>query len=202
MNLAASCGRDLTQGKKDNAVSELASRRQLRWSFARWAIVCVPLVLLIGFASGLTTPSGGDNAWYVALAKPALNPPDWVFPVAWGTIYICMGLAVATVLNARGARRRGAGVALFVLLVAMLFVWQPLFFGAHRIWAALALIVVILAVGIVVTVLFGRVRRTAAWLMVPLLVWVSFAGVLNWRIGQLNPDAERLAPGGRTTQML
>ena len=47
-----------------------------------------------------------------------------------------------------------------------------------------------------------EIRSGAAWLMVPLLVWVSFASVLNLRIGQLNPDAERVAPGGRTTQML
>jgi tryptophan-rich sensory protein len=160
------------------------------------------LVLLIGFASGRSTPSGSDNPWYAALAKPALNPPDWAFPVAWTLIYICMGLAVATVLNARGARGRRPAVALFALLVALLAVWQPLFFGAHRIWAALGLIVAILVVGIIVTRLFGRVRRAAAWLMVPLLVWVGFAGVLNWRIGQMNPDAERLAPAGRTTQML
>ena len=180
----------------------IASRGQLRWSFARWAAVCVPLVLLVGFASGRSVPSGGDNPWYVALAKPALNPPDWAFPVAWTIIYICMGLAVATVLNARGARGRWLGVGLFVLLVAMLAVWQPLFFGAHRISAALGLIIAILAVGIIVTILFARVRSAAAWLMVPLLVWVSFAAGLNWRIGQLNPQAEQVAPGARTSQIL
>ena len=183
-------------------MSELASRGQLRWSFIRWAAVAVPLVLLIGFGSGQMAPTGSDNTWYVALAKPAVTPPNWAFPVAWTTIYICMGLAVATVLNARGARGRGGAVALFTLLVAMLAAWTPLFFGAHRIGAALALIVAILAVGVVVTILFGRVRSAAAWLMVPLLVWVSFAVGLTWRIGQLNPDAERVAPGGRTTQML
>ena len=180
----------------------LASRGQLRWSFARWAAVTVPLVLLIGFASGRSVPAGSDNAWYVALAKPSVNPPDWAFPVAWTTIYICMGLAVALVLNARGARGRWAAVALFALEIAMLSAWQPLFFGAHRITAATLLIAAILVNGIVVTVLFSRVRRQAAWLMVPLLVWVGFAGVLCWRIGQMNPDAERVAPSGRTTQML
>ena len=183
-------------------MSELASRGQLRWSFIRWAAVTVPLVLLIGFASGRAAPSGDENAWYVALVKPALNPPNWAFPVAWTAIYICMGLAVATVLNARGARGRWVGVGLFAVVVALLAAWTPLFFGAHRIWAALGLIVAILILGTLTTLFFGRVRSTAAWLMVPLLVWVTFAAGLNWRIGQLNPDAERVAPGGRTTQML
>lgn len=186
----------------ETAVSGIASRGQLRWSFARWAAFCVPLVLLVGFLSGRSVPGGSDNAWYVALQKPPLNPPDWAFPVAWTIIYICMGLAVATVLNARGARGRWPGVALFAVEVVLLAAWQPLFFGAHRIAASTALIAAMLLVGIVVTLLFGRVRTRAAWLMVPLLVWVGFAGVLCWSIGQLNPGAERVAPGASTSQML
>ena len=181
---------------------ELASKGQLRWSFARWAVFTVPLVVLLGFLSGRSVPAGGDNAWYAALAKPALNPPDWAFPVAWGLIYLCMGLALATVLNARGAKGRVIAIALFAALLLLLLGWQPLFFGAHKVWAALGLIVAILLVGVVTTVLFGRVRRTAGLLMLPLLVWVSFAAMLCWQIGRLNPDAERLAPAGRTTQML
>lgn len=183
-------------------MAELASKGQLRWSFARWAAVAVPAVLLLGFLFGRVAATGGDNPWYSALVKPPLTPPDLAFPIAWTLIYICLGLAVATVLNARGARGRGVAVALFALELVLLFAWQPLFFAAHRIGAATALIVAIAVLGIVVAFAFARIRRSAAWLMVPLLVWVSFAAVLCWRIGQLNPNAERLAPGGRTTQML
>ena len=129
-------------------------------------------------------------------------PPDWLFPVAWSVIYVLLGLAVATVIHARGARGRWPAVALFAVEIVALAAWQPLFFGLHRIWAALGLIGFILLCGIATAVLFGRVRDGAAWLMVPLLIWVSFAGVLNWRFGQLNPDAERVARGPRTTQMI
>lgn len=180
----------------------IASRGQLRWSFARWAAVCVPAVLLLGFVAGRSVVAGNDNPWYAALAKPALTPPGWAFPVAWTIIYICMGLAIATVLNARGARGRGLAIAGFAMLLVLLLTWTPLFFGAQRITEATVLIVAIELVGIVVALLFGRVRSTAAWLLVPLLVWVGFASVICWQIGQLNPDAPRLAPTGRTTQML
>ena len=180
----------------------IASRGQLRWSFARWAAFTVPLVLLLGFLSGRSVPAGSENAWYAGLAKPALNPPDWAFPVAWSMIYVCMGLAAAIVLNARGARGRWPAVALFAVELALLFAWQPLFFGAHKVGAATALIGAILLGGIVTAFQFGRIRRSAAWLLAPLLVWVSFAGVLCWRIGQLNPNAERVAPGARASQML
>ncbi|HEU0066618.1 MAG TPA: TspO/MBR family protein [Sphingomonas sp.] len=171
-------------------------------SFARWAIVTVPLMLLLGFAAGRAVPAGSDNAWYVALAKPALTPPGWVFPVAWTILYILLGLAVAVILHARGAAGRGPALALFAAQFALNLVWTPLFFGLHQVSHALWVIVAMLVLAILTTVAFGRIRRMAAWLMVPYLVWISFAGVLTWRIGQLNPGAENLVPQARTSQML
>jgi len=183
-------------------VGGIASRDQLRMSFLRWAIVSVPLILLLGFASGRAVPAGAENGWYVALQKPALTPPGWVFPVAWTSLYILMGIAVAVILNARGARGRGLALALFAVQFALNLAWTPLFFGLHRVGAALLVIVAMLAVAIATTVMFGRIRPLAAWLMVPYLVWISFAGVLTWRIGQLNPQAETLVPAAHTSQML
>lgn len=180
----------------------IASKSQLRMSFARWALVCVPLIVLLGFLSGRSVPSGNDNAWYQALTKPEITPPGWVFPVAWTTLYIMLGLALATILNARGARGRGLAVGLFAAQFALNLAWTPLFFGAHKVGTALLVIVVMLALAIATTFAFDRIRKAAAWLMLPYLVWLAFAGVLNWRVGQLNPDAETLVPGARTSQVL
>lgn len=180
----------------------IASKGQLRMAFLRWAVVTVPLVLLLGFASGRSVPAGSDNLWYVALTKPPLTPPGWVFPVAWTTLYILMGLALAMILHARGAKGRGVAIGLFVAQFALNLSWTPLFFGAHRVALALIVLLAILALAIATTVAFARIRRGAAWLMLPYLVWLSFAGVLNWRIGQLNPDAESLVPRTQTSQML
>ncbi|MDR6146112.1 benzodiazapine receptor [Sphingomonas sp. SORGH_AS870] len=171
-------------------------------SFLRWAIVIVPLILLLGFASGRAVPSGSENVWYQALTKPELNPPGWVFPVVWTTLYIMIGLALAMIVHARGARGRGVAIGLFVVQFALNLAWTPLFFGAHLVDVALFVIVAILAVSIATTFAFARIRRGAAWLMLPYLVWLSFAGVLNWRIGQLNPNAESLVPRAQTSQML
>ncbi len=180
----------------------IASKDQLRMSFLRWAIVTVPLVVLLGFAAGRLVPSGDDNAWYAALTKPALTPPGWVFPVAWTTLYVAQGLAIAMILNARGATGRNAAIVLFVLQLAANLVWTPLFFGAHEVDLAVWTIALMLALSTATTVAFSRIRVAATWLMVPYLVWISFAGVLTWRIGQLNPDAETLVPGATTTQIL
>ncbi|MHA6723460.1 TspO/MBR family protein [Sphingomonas sp. RS2018] len=182
-------------------MGEIASRGQLRASFLRWAVVTVPLVLFLGFLSGRLVPSGSDNAWYVALTKPELTPPGWVFPVSWTTLYILLGLSVAMIAAARRARGRRTAITLFAIQFACNLAWTPLFFGAHRITAAFVLILVMLALSILTTFAFARIRRTAAWLLVPYMVWISFAGVLTYSIGQLNPGAEGLAAEGPTTQI-
>lgn len=183
-------------------MSGLASEKQLRRSFLRWAAVTVPAVVLLGFLSGSVAPAGSENAWYVALRKPAATPPDWLFPVAWTTLYALMGLALAMILHARGARGRGAALALFAVALGLNLVWTPLFFGAHRVTLAWVLIAAMLVSGVAATAAFGRIRPAAAWALVPYLVWISYAGVLTWRIDRLNPGAENLAPGGRTAQII
>lgn len=182
-------------------MSEIASKGQLRMSFLRWAVVTVPLILLLGFASGRMVPSGSDNLWYAALAKPALTPPGWVFPVAWTTLYILLGLAVALIADARGARGRGVALGLFALQFAGNLAWTPLFFGAHKVVAALVLIALILVLTIATTFAFARIRKAAAWLLVPYMVWLSFAAMLTLGIHRLNPDAETLVPASATTQI-
>ncbi len=183
-------------------MSGIASKGQLRMSFLRWAVFTVPLILLLGFASGRAVPSGSENGWYMALQKPEITPPGWLFPVAWTTLYILMGFAVAMILHARGAKGRGLALGVFAVQFVLNLAWTPLFFGMHQVGAALLVIVAMLLLAIVTTLLFGRIRSLAAWLMVPYLVWISFAGVLTWRIGQLNPDAATLVPASHTSQML
>lgn len=183
-------------------MGELASREQLRGSLLRYAVLAVPAVLLLGFLSGRTVPSGDQNGWYAVLAKPELTPPGWAFPVVWSVLYVMLGLALALVLSARGARLRGLGIALFVAQLAGNLAWTPLFFGAHRIAAAFLLIVAILGLSILTTIVFAQIRRPAAWLMVPYMAWLCVAGALNWQIGRLNPDAERVVQAPAASQVI
>ncbi|WP_447407164.1 TspO/MBR family protein, partial [Clostridium perfringens] len=83
------------------------------------------------------------------------------------------------ILHARGAKGRGPAIGLFGVQFALNLIWTPLFFGMHRVEAALLVIVAMLVVAIATTVAFSRIRVAAAWLMVPYLVWISFAGVLT-----------------------
>lgn len=164
-------------------------------------MVTVPLIVLLGFTSARLVPSGSANHWYAALVKPAETPPDWVFPVAWTTIYILMGLALAIIINARGAKLRGAAIALFVAQLVVNLIWSPLFFGAHQVFWALAVIGVMFILATATTIVFGQIRKSAAWLLVPYLVWLVFAGILTFKIDQLNPNAATLVPSSSTHQI-
>ena len=84
------------------------------------------------------------------------------------------------------------GPALFLAQFVCNLAWSPLFFGRHQVTSALYLLVVILLLALATTMTFGRIRKAAAWLMVPYLAWLSFATILNYQIDALNPDAESI----------
>ena len=182
-------------------MNQLASHSQLRMSLVRWALFVVPTIMFLGFLSGTMSGSTAQNAWYQTLIKPDIQPPGWVFGVVWPTLYFMLGLAFAMVLHARGARHRNIAIGLFLSQFVINLTWSPIFFGAHQVTTAFFIIVAMLGVAIATTFAFARVRKAAAWLMVPYLVWISFASILNFKIDKLNPDAESLYVPAATSQI-
>ena len=166
----------------------LASRGQLRASFIRWALFTVPLCVLLGFLAGQL--GGPDTPWFRALEKPAIYPPPVTFGIVWTILYIMIGLSVAVVFAAWGARGRTAALVAFGLHFVANLAWTPVFFGAQQITEALMVLLVIDLSLLVVIALFWKVRRLAALLLLPYLAWVLFATVLNWQFLQLNPDMD------------
>jgi tryptophan-rich sensory protein len=173
-------------------MTELASKNQLRMSFARWAVVVVPLFVLLGGLSGLLSNSGMDNQWYAQLLKPEIMPPGWAFGVVWTTLYTLMGLAVASILDARGANGRALALGLFAVQFLLNLGWSPVFFGAHQAHAAVFLLIAILLVATITVFAFAPIRRYAAWLLVPYLAWLTVALALAYQIDVLNPNAAHL----------
>lgn len=182
-------------------MSEIASKGQLRLSFLRWAMVAVPSVMFLGLFSGVISGSGANNPWYAVLAKPSFTPPGWVFGAVWPVLYLLIGLALAVVLNARRAPGRGIAIMLFLVQLACNLVWSPLFFAAHEVTLAAYLAIVILALAVLTTVYFARIRTVAVLLMLPYVAWLSFAAVLSHQMHNLNPDAESLVPPAAHTQI-
>ena len=180
-------------------MNQIASPSQLRMSLVRWALFVMPVILLLGFLSGAVAGSGEDNRWFAELVKPAAQPPGWMFGVAWTILYLMIGLAFAMILHARGAKQRGLAIGLFLGQYVLNLAWSPIFFGQHEVTTAFYLITIIFILALLTTLVFGRIRKAAAWLMVPYVAWLSFASILNYQIDQLNPDAESLyVPAAQT----
>lgn len=142
--------------------------------------VFVVFVVGTGFVIGyLNVPSG----WYAGLNKPWFNPPNWIFAPVWTLLYIMVAVAGWRTWQ-RGPR--SAAMALWFVQLALNFVWSPVFFGAHRIGGALAVIVALLAAIIAFIVMAGPRDRIAALLFTPYAAWVAFATLLNGALWYLN----------------
>ena len=170
-------------------------------SFPRIALFTVPATVLLGTLSGMLSNSGDENPWFRALEMPSFMPPGWAFPVAWTTLYICLGLSLALLIDARGARRRGAAIALFLVQLAVNYSWSPAFFGLHQVEIGLALIGVMILMTLVLIPLAGRIRRAAALLLLPYLGWLCFAFALNYQVIVLNPDSTEVASAASSTDI-
>lgn len=187
------------QARSAAGMTGLASRSQLRMSFLRYALVSVPALLLLGALSGAIAGAGADNPWYVALVKPPLTPPGWVFGAVWTLLYILLGLALAMLLHARGANRRGRLLLLFFVGLALNLAWAPLFFRFHEIQAALFLLAAMIVITIVLAHRLWPIRRLAAAFMLVYLPWLMFAAALTEEIMRLNPAA--VAPAAASTNI-
>ena len=149
-------------------------------------IISLTVCLLVGFAGSLVTfPS--VESWYSTLQKPFFSPPNWLFAPVWTLLYILMGIAAYLVWR-ENLKKKSVKKALFVFVFQLVlnFLWSFIFFGLRSPLFALGEII-ILWMAIVVTIkAFQSVNKYASWLLVPYLLWVSFAAVLNGAIFILN----------------
>lgn len=125
--------------------------------------------------------------WYASLTKPAFNPPSWIFAPVWTTLYAFMGIAAFLVWQ-KGLDRADVRKALGVFLLQLVLnaAWSIIFFGLHNpAWALFDITALWLAIIWNIT-LFYAVSKPAAWLLVPYILWVSFAAYLNWSLWMLN----------------
>ncbi len=148
--------------------------------------ISITVCLLVGFLSGLSTSFAIEN-WYVFLEKPALNPPNWVFGPVWSILYVAMGIAAALVWH-QDWNRVEVQSALLTFLAQLLLnaSWSVVFFGMQSPGGALAIILILWVLILVCIRKFYPLNKPAALLMIPYLLWVSFAVYLNGAIWYLN----------------
>ncbi len=152
-------------------------------------LIAIVLPLAVGGLSSLI--SSGAMRQFNSMAKPPLAPPAWLFPVAWTLLYICMGIASLLIYTSSpdagsGQKLRSAALAVYAVQLVFNFCWSPIFFNARLYYVAFAVLV---CLWLLVALLIGfslKLHKAAALLLVPYLLWLSFAGYLNLMIPALN----------------
>ncbi|WP_299243290.1 TspO/MBR family protein [uncultured Aquimarina sp.] len=148
--------------------------------------VAVLLCLLIGFLGNIATQTS-ISTWYVALEKPSFTPPNWVFGPVWTILYILMGIAAGIVWS-KGFYHKWVKTALYHFGFQLLLnaAWSIFFFGMRNPLIALVDILALFILLLFTIKWFKVVNSTAAYLLIPYLIWVAFATALNFSIWQLN----------------
>ena len=149
-------------------------------------LICIIVCQLAGVIGALSMRAS-VSTWYSALIKPFFNPPSWVFAPAWTILYTLMGVA-AFIIWRKGLQLPEVRYALLVFSIQLILnmIWTPAFFGLRSPLAGF-IVIIMLWIAILITILsFYSVSRAAAILLIPYIIWVSFAAVLNGSILYLN----------------
>jgi tryptophan-rich sensory protein len=128
-----------------------------------------------------------NNETYDSLIKPVFTPPSWVFGAVWPILYLLMAVAAYRVwLKTRGTAEAGRGLKLYFIQLFLNFMWSIIFFRFRLIGLAFIELMLLLVFILLTTFEFLKIDRLAGLLMIPYILWVSFAGVLNFTFWMLN----------------
>ncbi len=150
-------------------------------------IISVVFPVIVCLLSSYFTASA-VKTWFVTLNKPYFNPPSWLFAPVWTTLYILMGISFFLIWKNKIADDylKKKGISFYFVQLLLNFFWSVIFFYYRQPGWAFAEILILFLMIIVTTFYFYKISKTAGWLMLPYLLWVCFASVLNYSIWQLN----------------
>lgn len=149
-------------------------------------ISSILLCELVGVSSALLS-SMNDSSWFENLNKPSWNPPAYLFGPVWTLLYLCMGVSIWFIWKSHEENlTKRKAILTFCIQLMFNFFWSILFFRFQNPFAAFILILVLLSSILLTISYFSSISKKAAWLLVPYLLWVCFATILNYSIWKLN----------------
>ncbi len=147
----------------------------------------VSIVLILGIGSlGAVFTTSEIPTWYAGLQKPSFNPPNYLFGPVWSVLYLLMGISFYLIWEQPAASIKSTAITLFIIQFALNFCWSIIFFKYHQLGWALVEIIAMWLFILLTIVWFAKLNKTAAWLLVPYISWVSFATLLNFALWRLN----------------
>ena len=148
-------------------------------------ISAIILSFLPGAFGVLFSPTGTPDAWYSTLNISVLNPPAWVFPIAWNILYLLLGIALFLIIK-NGFKKSKKALPIFALHMILNGLWSYLFFGLHLIFISALTIVLLIIIALWMRKEFSKINRTAGLLVLPYIAWLCFALYLNITVFVLN----------------
>lgn len=149
-------------------------------------ILCILICQLAGIIGSIFTFEAIPT-WYAVLNKPSLNPPNWVFGPVWTVLYTLMGISLFIVWK---KREQGFNIvsALYIFFTQLILnaAWSIVFFGVKSISGALILIIILWFTILLTIIKFSNISKPSSYLLIPYILWVSFAAYLNYSIYSLN----------------
>ncbi|NDK07941.1 tryptophan-rich sensory protein [Candidatus Gracilibacteria bacterium] len=148
-------------------------------------IISVLIPILIGFTASFFTVSGIDS-WYVDLVKPFFNPPNWIFGPVWTILYIMIGISFYLVWKEGFGNNKTRLLVIYFIQLSLNFAWSfSFFYFGNPLLGLINIILLLIFIGLNIKV-FYDVKKWAGYLLIPYLLWVMFATVLNFSIFILN----------------
>lgn len=147
-------------------------------------LICIAIPLAVGGLSALIT--SGNMDLYTEIEQPALAPPGWLFPVVWTVLYVLMGIALYLVVITRTREDKRNAVVSFGVQLFFNFFWSIIFFNARAFLFAFVWLIFLWLAIIANIYFFYKINKNAGKLLIPYLIWVTFAGYLNLAIFLLN----------------
>lgn len=151
------------------------------WKKIKPYVISIAIALLTGGLGAFFTRDGMAN--YSELIKPPLTPPSWVFGVVWSILFILMGISSAIVYKKGG---KGDALTVYAVQLVMNFIWTILFFNFDAYLFSFVWLILLWIMIAYMIYLFSKYDKTAAYLQIPYLLWVAFAGYLNFMIYLMN----------------
>lgn len=148
-------------------------------------IISISIPLLIGFAGSFFT-SSSVSTWYTTLNKPTFNPPGWIFGPVWTLLYIMIWVSFYFVWKVDFKKKNKQAIGIYSLQLFLNLIWSFLFFWLRNPFASLIEIIILWCAILANMIVFYRIEKTAGLLLLPYLLWVSFAMILNYSIFALN----------------
>ena len=146
-------------------------------------IISLAISLGVGGLSSIITRESSEI--YKNLNRPPLSPPSWVFPIVWTFLYILMGIS-SYIIYESNSNIKNKALTVYIIQLAVNFIWPILFFNLNMFLLSFIWIILLFVLILYTVVLFYEIKPLAAYLQIPYILWIIFAGYLNLMVYILN----------------